>query len=88
MSAPVIKLAEAESRKATASATSDGKPTRRKRWKGAATRSAFARSSLVNYLVMLLQVQPGDTVLTLMPSGARSSAWLRVSCRIAAFEAG
>src|SRR5262245_6688412 len=38
--------------------------------------------------MMLLQVHPGDTALTRMPSGARSIAWLRVSCRIAALETG
>ena len=48
-------------------------------WRGCRSLSCF---------MMLLQVQPGDTALTLMPSGARSSAWLRVSCRIAALETG
>ena len=69
-----MKLALSESRNATASATSAGLPVRPSRWKGFATLSVLARLPLVNSTMMLLQVQPGETALTRMPSGARSIA--------------
>ena len=60
----------------------------RAEWNGFATPSVLARLPLVNSTMMLLQVQPGETALTRMPSGARSIAWLRVSCRMAALQTG
>ena len=85
---PLMKDASGEHRNTTVFATSSGSPTRPARWKGAATLSVFSRLFLVSSTMIALHVQPGDTALTRMPSGARSIAWLRVSCRIAAFETG
>ena len=57
-------------------------------WKGRATASTLSRSPPEIWSRMPDHVQPGDTAFTRMPSAARSSAALRVSCSTAALVAG
>src|SRR5271157_3147622 len=88
---PVTKAAWSEARKAMTAATSSGVPKRPTGIALARSLKPISRSSPYSRRLVLIarevRIGPGQTALTVIPNGARSSARDLVKPTIAAFEA-